>query len=60
MATEVHRVFTVDTLAEHWCCSPDVIYDLLRKRKLKAFKVGAAWRITARAVEDFENKDPEE
>lgn len=57
MANEVH---TVDTLARRWLCSPDVIYDLLRTRKLKAFKVGSAWRITAQAVEDFENKTPEE
>ena len=53
-------IFTVDTLAAYWQCSPDVIYDLLRKRKLKAFKVGTAWRITARAVTEFENKEPED
>ena len=53
-------IFTVETLADHWMCSPDVIYDLLRKRKLKGFKVGSAWRISCRAVTEFENKEPED
>ena len=55
-----NEVFTVDQLASRWSCSTDVVYDLLRKRKLRAFKIGAAWRITAKAVDDFENTEPED
>lgn len=53
-------VFTVESLAERWVCSTDLIYDLLRKKKLKAFKVGSAWRITAAEVHRFENPNEEE
>lgn len=49
--------YTVDRLALRWCCSPDVIYDLLRKQKLKGFKLGSSWRISAANVELFENND---
>lgn len=50
------RAYTVDTLAERWSCSRDVIYDLLRKRELKAFKVGTSWRISPKEVDRFENQ----
>lgn len=52
--------FTVETLAQRWCCSSDIIYDLLRTRKLKGFKVGSSWRISPEAVDHFENKTEEE
>lgn len=47
--------YTVDTLAERWVCSPDVIYDMIRKRKIKAFKVGRVLRISAEEVARYEN-----
>ena len=47
--------FTVDRLASRWDCSPDIIYDLLRKHQLKGFKLGAAWRISVKEVERFES-----
>lgn len=53
-------VFTVEGLAERWMCSTDLIYDLLRKKKLKAFKVGSSWRISAKEVDRFENPNEEE
>lgn len=49
--------FTVDDLAAHWSCSADVIYALLRQKKLKGFKLGNTWRITAREVDRFENNE---
>ena len=49
--------FTVERLAQRWCCSTDIIYDLLRTRELKGFKIGKAWRISAAAVDRFENKE---
>ena len=52
-----NTVYTVDTLAARWMCSTDVIYDLLRRKKLKGFKVGTAWRISADAVNRFENNE---
>lgn len=47
-------VYTVDTLAERWQCSRDVLYDMLRQKKLKAFKVGTAYRISAAEVDRHE------
>jgi excisionase family DNA binding protein len=52
-----NTVYTVDSLAARWMCSTDVIYDLLRKKKLKGFKIGCAWRINADAVNRFENNE---
>ena len=54
MTTE--KAFTVDTLAERWSCSRDVVYDLLRTRELKAFNVGSSWRISPKEVHRFENQ----
>ena len=51
------EVFTIAELAQHWKCSPDIIYDLLRSGALRGFKLGAAWRISAAAVSRFENKE---
>ena len=48
------EVYTVNTLADHWACSPDVIYDLLRSQKLKGFKLGSSWRISQTAVSEYE------
>lgn len=57
MATETRPAFTVDSLAAHWSCSADVIYDLLRKKQLKGFKLGHSWRISAKEVDRFENNE---
>lgn len=53
----LQEVFTVDDLAKRWKCSADIVYDLLRKRHLKGFKLGSSWRISAEAVARFENRD---
>lgn len=52
------EVFTPDTLAAHWQCSRDVIYDMLRRRQIAAFKVGKGWRISAEAVMRYERGIP--
>lgn len=51
------NAFTIKTLAEHWVCSPDVIYDIIREGKLKAFHVGTALRISAEEVERYEKQN---
>lgn len=57
MTPEIRPAFTVDSLAAHWSCSADVIYDLLRKKQLKGFKLGSSWRISAKEVDRFENTE---
>ena len=49
-----NKAFTVSSLAERWACSKDVVYDLLRKKELRAFRVGRALRISAEEVRRFE------
>ena len=50
------NAYTVDTLAQRWACSRDVIYDMIRQRKIKAFKVGRVLRISAEEVARYENQ----
>lgn len=48
------EIYTPTDLAVRWECSVDVIYDLLRSRKLAGFKVGNQWRISHQTVNQFE------
>ena len=50
------NAFTIATLAEHWQCSRDVIYGMIQRRELKAFKVGRDFRISAEEVHRYENQ----
>lgn len=52
--TATERRYTAQELATLWQCSTDVIYDLLKTRKLVGFKVGTGWRITESAIRDYE------
>ena len=48
-------VYTVDELAERWKCSRDALYDMLRRKSLRAFKVGGHYRISAAEVARHES-----
>lgn len=50
-------VLTVGEVAQRWRCSTDIVYDLLKRRELKGFKIGGAWRVSAEAVVRFENNE---
>ena len=50
-------VFTVNEVAQRWRCSVDIVYDLLKGGKLKGFKLGGTWRVSADAIRRFENTD---
>lgn len=49
------EIYTVDEIAQRWRCSVDVVYDMLRRKQLRGFKVGNIWRVPARAVTQFED-----
>ena len=49
--------YTVASLAEHWACSRDVIYKLIRDKQIKAFRIGTDLRISAEEVARYENGD---
>lgn len=54
MATET-TVLTVKELAYRWRVSTDRIYEMVKSKRIKAFKVGGGWRIPLSAVEKFED-----
>ena len=46
--------YTPKALAERWGCHVCIVYDLLRKGKLKGYKLGKDWRISDEARAAFE------
>lgn len=46
--------YTVNTLAEHWSCSPDFVYAGLQSGRIRGFKLGRSWRISEDAVREYE------
>lgn len=51
---EKRNAFTVETLAERWACSRDMIYKLIREGRLKVFRLGSSVRIPYAEVERIE------
>lgn len=51
---EQRHAYTIATLAERWQCSRDVIYDMIRRKDIHAFKVGRDFRISAEEVYRYE------
>lgn len=49
-----NEYFTVASLAEHWGCSTETVYSLLKSGKLRGFKLGKDWRITDEARIEYE------
>lgn len=47
-------IFTARTLARHWQCTPQTVYNLRARGKLIGFKLGRLWRITSQEVEAYE------
>ncbi len=47
------KVYTVDTLAELWRVPRRKVADLVRKGKLRCFRVGASIRIHQSMVDEF-------
>src|SRR3990167_3095832 len=54
MTREEARLYSPETLAEHWDCSVSHIKKMLRSGALRGFKIGTMWRIAAAEVERFE------
>ncbi len=48
------RVYSVETLAEHWQCSDDLVRKLIASGTLRSFKYGNLIRIAPEAVAEFE------
>jgi excisionase family DNA binding protein len=46
--------YSVAELAKYWKVNEPTIYKMIRSGKLKAFKVGVGYRITDKAVREYE------
>lgn len=46
--------YSVAELAKYWKVQDPTIYKMIRSGKLQAFKVGVGYRITDKAVREFE------
>jgi excisionase family DNA binding protein len=51
------RIYTLQDLSERWGASMSVLYDMVRNRELKAFKVGKNYRVTEAEVRRIEGGD---
>ena len=47
-------IHSVASLASRWDVEPSVVYRLIKAGKLTAFKVGKEFRVTDRALREFE------
>ena len=47
-------IYSVDSLAAHWGVKAETLREMIRRKKLPAFKVGREYRITDRAVREYE------
>ena len=55
-AMQARDIYTIAQLAQRWQCSPDAIYDMVRRGDIKSFRVGTAIRFTAEAVAEYEKR----
>ena len=51
----MNEIYTPEEVADRWRTSTDTVYRMLASGKLKGFKVGKGWRISAAAVAAVEN-----
>ena len=49
---------TVNEVAAHWRCDPQLIYRRIRRGHIRAFKVGGLWRIPADEIDRIEATGP--
>ncbi len=47
-------ILTITELSEHLRVHPTTIYRLLRQGRIPGFRVGASWRFSRRAIENWE------
>ena len=52
---EDKTVIKVKDLAQRWDVSPDRIYEMVKSKRIPAFRVGGQWRIPMDAVKKYED-----
>jgi excisionase family DNA binding protein len=49
----MHEFLTLEETASLFRVHPRTVYRWVRERKLPAFRIGAAWRIPRKAIDDL-------
>ena len=52
------KSISVNELADRWNCDPQIIYRRIRRKNIRAFKVGGLWRIPPDEVDRIEDTGP--
>jgi excisionase family DNA binding protein len=47
------EIMTVSSLADYIRCSPSMIYRLLKRKEIPAFRLGSDWRFFRSAIDDW-------
>ena len=53
MEYELREIWTVDDLMEHLAIGKNTVYDLLKSKQIKAFKIGHNWKIPQNSVNEY-------
>ena len=48
-----YEIWTTDEVMDYLLVGRNTLYNLLRKGKIKGFKIGSCWKIPKKAVDDY-------
>ena len=48
-----YEIWTIDEVMDYLLIGRNTLYNLLRKGKIKGFKIGSCWKIPKKAVDDY-------
>lgn len=53
MFDDYDDLVSIEALCEMLSVGKNIAYELLKQKKIKAFRIGRAWRIPKKAVEEY-------
>ena len=53
MFEDYDDLVSIEALCEMLSVGKNIAYELLKQKKIKAFRIGRAWRIPKKAVEEY-------
>lgn len=48
-----YEILTTDEVMDYLLIGRNTLYELLRSKKIKGFKIGSCWKIPRKAVDDY-------
>lgn len=52
-----YEVLTTDEAMDYLLIGRNTMYELLRTKKIKGFKIGSSWRIPMKAIKEYIDKE---